>query len=254
MIDLYFCTSPNAWKVAIILEELGTEYNITQIDLFAGEHLTPEYHAINPNHKIPAIVDKAPADGGLPITVFESGAILVYLAEKYGRFLSTEIRSRTLTLQWMTWQVAGLGPMVGQASHFVRFAPKGNPYSVSRYVNESLRLIHVLEARLNEAEYLGGEYSIADIAVWPWIGGFPALLEMLDIDVSRFPAVQRWIAAVGGRKAVKAVFARSDTAINPKGVKKNMELTEEEWSNVFGEKNLVASMISGNSDMMGKRS
>jgi GSH-dependent disulfide-bond oxidoreductase len=254
MIELYFCTSPNAWKVAIILEELGVDYNVTLLDLYAGEHLTPEFHAINPNRKIPAIVDKAPVDGGLPITVFESGAILTYLAEKYGKFLSTEIRSRTLTLQWMTWQVAGLGPMVGQASHFVRFAPKDNPYSVSRYVNESLRLIHVLEGRLIEAEYLGGEYSIADMAVWPWIGGFPPLLKMLDIDVSRFPAVQRWSAAVGGRKAVKAVFASSDTAINPKAVRENMVLTEEEWSNLFGEKNLAASRISGSADVIGKKS
>ncbi|HEX7894991.1 MAG TPA: glutathione binding-like protein, partial [Terriglobales bacterium] len=215
-------------------------------DLYAGEHLTPEYHAINPNRKIPAIVDTAPADGGSPITVFESGAILTYLAEKYGRFLSTEIRSRTLTLQWMNWQVAGLGPMIGQASHFVRFAPKGNPYSVSRYVNEAQRLIHVLEGRLNEVEYLAGEYSIADMAVWPWIGGFPALLTMLDIDVGKFPAVQRWTAAIADRTAVKAAFARRDNAINPKAVKENMELTKEEWSNLFGEKNFAASRVSGN--------
>lgn len=244
MIDLYFCTSPNAWKIAIMLEELDVDYNVILLDLYAGEHLTAEFRAINPNLKIPAIVDRAPADGGPPITVFESGAILIYLAEKYGKLLSTGIRSRTLALEWMTWQVAGLGPMIGQASHFVRFAPKDNSYSVNRYVNEARRLIHVLERRLNEAEYLGGEYSIADIAAWPWIGGFPALLKMLDIDVSTFPAVERWTAAIGGRRAVKAAFARSETAINPKAVKENMVLTEEEWSNVFGERNLAASIAS----------
>ena len=245
MIDFYFCTSPNTWKIAIMLNELDVDFNVIKLDLYAGEHLTPDFHTINPNHKLPAIVDRAPADGGSPITIFESGAILTYLAEKHGRFLPTEIRARTQTLQWMTWQVAGLGPMIGQASHFVRFAPKDNSYSVSRYVNEALRLIHVLEGRLEEAEYLGGEYSIADMAVWPWIGGFPALLGMLDIDIGKFPAVRRWMAAVGDRKAVRAVFASSDTAINPKAVEQNMELTEEEWSNVFGEKNLAASMIPG---------
>jgi GST-like protein len=246
MIDLYFCTSANAPKIAILLEELEADYNVIMLDPYKGEHLTSEFRAINPNLKIPAIVDHAPADGGSPISVFESGAILIYLAEKFGRFLPTEIRSRTLTLQWMTWQVAGLGPMIGQASHFVRFAPKDNPYSVGRYVNESLRLIHVLEARLNEVEYLASEYSIADMAVWPWIGGFP-LLKMVGIEVSKFPAVERWTAAVGSRKAVKAAFAHRDMTINPKATKANMELTEEEWSNVFGENNLAASMISGSS-------
>jgi len=245
MIDFYFCTSPNTWKVAIMLNELGADYNVIKLDLYAGDHLTPEFHKINPNRKLPAIVDRAPADGGSPITIFESGAILTYLAEKHGRFLSTEIRARTQTLQWMNWQVAGLGPMIGQASHFVRFAPKDNSYAVNRYGTEALRLVHVLEGRLNEAEYLGGEYSIADMAAWPWIGGFPALLGMLGIDISKFRAVQRWIKAVANRKAVKAVFASSETAIDPKAVGQNMELTEAEWSNLFSEKNLAASMAPG---------
>lgn len=246
MIDFYFCTSPNTWKVAILLNELDVPHNIVKLDLYAGDHLVPEFRNISPNRKLPAIVDGAPADGGGPVRVFESGAILIYLAEKYGKFLPTEIRARTETLQWMTWQVAGLGPMIGQASHFVRFAPKDNPYSVKRYGNEALRLVNVLEGRLNEVEYLAGEYSIADMAAWPWVGGFPSFLGMLGIDLDTFPAVQRWIAAVGEREAVKAVFASSETAINPKAVKANMELTDEEWSNVFGEKNLAASMVSRN--------
>jgi GST-like protein len=167
MIELHYCPTPNCWKVAILLEETGLRYAVKRYDLFKGDHLVPAFRRINPNNKLPAIVDQDPADGGPEISVFESGAILFYLAEKTGQFLSRDARPRTATMKWLAWQIAGLGPMMGQAGHFVRYVREPHPYSAQRYLNESRRLLHVLEYRLRESEYLSDEYSIADMAVWP---------------------------------------------------------------------------------------
>jgi GST-like protein len=241
MIDLHSCPTPNGWKISILLEELGVDYQVKTYDLMAGEHLTAEFHAINPNHKIPAIVDRSPADGGAPLSLFESGAILIYLADKYGKFISADLRKRALALQWTIWQVAGLGPMFGQASHFIRYAPGGQEYAVNRYTNEAHRLTNVLEGRLEKAEYLAEDYSIADMAVWSWVGAFPQFLPQMGIDLGEYPAVDRWIQVVGDRPAVKSAFARKDTAIKPELVKAQMDLTAEQRSNLLGENMLAAS-------------
>ena len=163
MIELHYCPTPNCWKVAILLEETGLQYTVRRYDLFKGDHLVPTFRRINPNNKLPAIIDQDPADGGPEISVFESGAILFYLAEKTGQFLSRDARPRTATMKWLAWQIAGLGPMMGQAGHFVRYVREPHPYSAQRYLNESRRLMHVLEYRLRESEYLSDEYSIADM-------------------------------------------------------------------------------------------
>ena len=165
-IELHYCPTPNCWKVAILLGRPAC-HTVKRYDLFKGDHLVPAFRRINPNNKLPAIVDHDPADGGPEISVFESGAILFYLAEKTGQFLSRDARPRIATMKWLAWQIAGLGPMMGQAGHFVRYVREPHPYSAQRYLNESRRLMHVLEYRLRESEYLSDEYSIANMAVGP---------------------------------------------------------------------------------------
>lgn len=170
-----------------MLEETALPYRVIEYPLYAGHHLTREFGWLNPNHKLPVIVDNAPADGGEPFAVFESGAILQNLADKTGRFLPTDARGRSVALQWLTWQVAGHGPMHGQAHHFVRYAPEGQDYAVERYSREARRLLHVLERRLSEVEgmagdYLAGDYSIADMACWPWVLG----IALIGIDIADF--------------------------------------------------------------------
>src|ERR1700761_310177 len=177
MIELHHVGTPNGHKVTIMLEETGLAYRVVPYNLMNGDHFTPEFRKINPNNKLPAIVDTAPADGGAPYAVFETGAILIYLAEKSGKLLPTELRRRHLALQWLMWQMASLGPMHGQAHHFIRYAPDGQAYGVERYGKEARRLMHVLEYRLREAPYLAEEYSIADIACWPWVRA----MQMIDI-------------------------------------------------------------------------
>ena len=165
MIDLHYVPTMNGQKIAIMLEETGLSYSVRTYNLFGGDHLTAEFHALNPNHKLPVIVDREPADGGEPLAVFETGAILLYLAEKTGQLMPREFRAREIARQWLIWQVAGMGPMHGQANHFIRYAPAGQDYSVERYSKESRRLMAVLESRLSQAEFLAGsEDSIADIA------------------------------------------------------------------------------------------
>nr|HMN52662.1 glutathione S-transferase N-terminal domain-containing protein [Sphingopyxis sp.] len=162
MIDLHYSATPNGQKIAIMLEEIGAPYRVLPYDIFDGDQLTEAFGRINPNHKLPAIVDQNPAGGGEPVTVFESGAILQYLAEKSGRFLPASGAARAATLSWLTWQVAGLGPMGGQASHFLRYAPAGQDYAVERYTKEVTRLLTVLERRLEKSAYVAGEdYTIA---------------------------------------------------------------------------------------------
>lgn len=168
MIDLYYWPTPNGHKVTMFLEEAGLEYRIHPVDISAGDQFKPEFLAFSPNNRMPAIIDMQPVDGGEPVTVFESGAILVYLAEKTGRFMPTDLRERKAVLEWLFWQVGGLGPMAGQNHHFGIYAPEKIPYAITRYVNETNRLYGVLDRRLAVQEYLAGEtYSIADMATYP---------------------------------------------------------------------------------------
>lgn len=169
MIDLYYAPTPNGHKISLFLEESGLQYRIHRMDISAGDQFKPEFLALSPNNKIPAIVDSQPVDGGSPVSVFESGAILQYLAEKTGKFLSKELRERTSTLEWLYWQVAGFGPMLGQNHHFTHYAPQPVPYAIERFLQETRRLYGVLNRQLEKNAYIAGDhYSIADIATYPW--------------------------------------------------------------------------------------
>lgn len=198
MIDLYTWGTPNGRKASIMLEEIGLPYKLHPINIGKGEQNTAEYIAINPNSKIPAIID-GDGPGGKPVKVFESGAILIYLAEKTGKLLSSEPRARLQALEWLMFQMGGVGPMLGQVHHFLRNAPEPIPYAIERYVKETRRLYGVLDRRLAEAAFLAGEYSIADIATYPWV----ARHEWHRVDLAEFPNVERWFAAIGGRPAVE---------------------------------------------------
>ena len=199
MIDLYSWTTPNGHKIHIMLEETGLPYRAHKIDIGNSQQFSPEYLKINPNNKIPAIVDQAGPEGR-PITVFESGAILIYLAEKAGKFLPSDPRRRYDVLQWLMFQMASIGPMYGQAWHFRSAAPERIPYAVERYTNEVTRLLKVMEHRLQESAYLGdAEFSIADIAAWPWVKGS----EKYGQDMRAFPHVTRWIDTIAARPAVQ---------------------------------------------------
>jgi GST-like protein len=198
MIDLYYFPSPNGLKIAIMLEECGLPYQVVPVDIGSGEQFRPEYLLLNPNNKIPTIVDRETGT-----SVFESGAILIYLAEKSQQFLPTDSDERIETLSWLFWQAAGLGPMAGQAHHFRAFASETVPYGIERYTNEVNRLYGVMNRRLGDAEYLAGDYSIADIACWPWIVPH----ERQGQDLNDFPNVKRWFEAVRERPAVMRGFA-----------------------------------------------
>ena len=202
MITLYTWGTPNGRKVSIMLEECALRYRVKTIDITQGEQLAPEFVAINPNSKIPAIVDPDGPDGK-PITLFESGAILLYLAGKTGRFLPTSERGKYEALQWLMFQMGGVGPMFGQTHHFLRFAPAPLPYAIERYSTETARLYGVLDRHLGEAAYLAGEYSIADMATYPWV----ARHEWQKIDLADYPSVRRWHAAIGARPAVQRGMA-----------------------------------------------
>ena len=198
MIDLYSWRTSNGRKASIMLEELGVGYNVHPIDIGKDDQFTPAYVAINPNSKIPAIIDSDGPDGE-PITVFESGAILIYLAEKTGRFLPTEPRTRLEVIQWLMFQMGGVGPIFGQVHHFNRAAPEAVPYAIERYTKEAKRLYGVLDARLAKGDYLVGDYSIADIATYPWVSRF----EWQQIELGEFPNVNRWFDAISVRPAVQ---------------------------------------------------
>ncbi|TLV16112.1 GSH-dependent disulfide bond oxidoreductase [Klebsiella indica] len=198
MIDLYYAPTPNGNKITLFLEEAQLAYRLIRVDISKGEQFRPQFLAISPNNKIPAIVDHAPADGGMPLNLFESGEILLYLAEKTGKLLSGELRERHVTLQWLFWQVGGLGPMLGQNHHFNHFAPQAVPYAIERYQVETQRLYGVLNRRLGESPWLGGNhYSIADIACWPWINAH----QRQRIDLANFPAVHNWFERIRQRPA-----------------------------------------------------
>jgi GST-like protein len=199
MIDLYYWATPNGKKISIALEELALPYQVFSINIGRGEQFKPEFLAISPNNRIPAIVDHAPADGGPPIPVFESGAILLYLADKTGQLIPRELRGRTAVLEWLMWQMGGIGPMFGQANHFVAYAPEKVPYAIDRYVNETRRLLRVLNTRLEGREFVTDAYSIADIASFPWVVSARERLVKADFD---YPNVARWLAAIEARPAV----------------------------------------------------
>ncbi len=203
MITLYYWPTPNGHKVTIFLEEAGVPYSIAPVNIGEGEQFRPEFLAISPNNRMPAIVDDAPRDGGEPLSVFESGAILIYLAEKTGKFLPEDTRGRVRVLEWLFWQVGGLGPMAGQNHHFGRYAPQKIPYAIDRYVNETNRLYGVLDRRLAREPFLAGEYSIADMAAYPWIVPHEAQGQ----NLKDFPHVERWFEAIAARPAVLRAYA-----------------------------------------------
>lgn len=198
MIDLYTWGTPNGYKISIMLEEVGLPYKVHPVDITKGNQFKPEFVAINPNSKIPAIVDQDGPDGQ-PFALFESGAILIYLADKAGELLSKAPRDRYETLQWLMFQMGGVGPMFGQAHHFRRYAPETVPYAIERYSKETRRLYGVLDKRLETAAYLAGEYSIADVATFPWV----ARHEWQGVDLDAFPNVQRWYETIAARPAVQ---------------------------------------------------
>ncbi len=200
MIDLYTFSTPNGRKVSIMLEELGLAYRVHGVDIRKGDQFSPDYVAINPNSKIPSIIDED-GPGGEPITLFESGAILIYLAEKAGSPLfPTEARARYSVIQWLMFQMGGIGPMFGQANHFVKFAKEDVPYARRRYKGEALRLYGVMDKRLVETDYLAGKaYSIADIAAFPWVDRF----DYHEVDLGSFPHVKKWYDGIAARTAVK---------------------------------------------------
>jgi GSH-dependent disulfide-bond oxidoreductase len=210
MIDLYYWTTPNGHKITLFLEEAQLPYTIHPVNIGKGEQFKAEFLAIAPNNRIPAIVDHAPMDGGAPISIFESGAILLYLAEKTGQFLSPDIRKRVTTLEWLFWQMGGLGPMAGQTHHFRNYAPEKIPYAIERYVKETGRLYGVLNKRLASHEFLADDYSIADMAVYPWIVPHEAQDQKLD----DFPDLKRWFAAIKARPATRAAYAKAKE-VNP---------------------------------------
>ncbi|HSV52854.1 MAG TPA: glutathione binding-like protein [Burkholderiaceae bacterium] len=201
MIDLHYWPTPNGWKISIMLEECGLPYRLVPVNIGKGEQFESTFLAISPNNRMPAIVDHAPADGGAPLSVFESGAILAYLAEKAGRFLPSDQRGRYQVMQWVMWQMGGLGPMAGQNGHFLLYAPEKLPYAIERYAKEVNRLYGVLDAQLQRtgAYVAGADYSIADMAIFPWVRTHKAQ----QVNLEDFPHVQRWYNALFGRPAVK---------------------------------------------------
>ncbi len=233
MIDLYYWPTPNGHKITLLLEELvdaghALEYAVKPVNIGAGDQFKPDYLAISPNNKMPAVVDHAPADGGEAISVFESGAILQYLAEKTGLFLPRDLRGRTTTLEWLYWQMGGLGPMTGQMGHFNVYAPEPIAYAIDRYGKEVTRLHGVMDKRLSQQEFLAGDsYTIADMASYPWIGAY----DKLPADFGAFPNLKRWHDAIAARPATARAYAWAHK-VNPEAGK---PLSDEERKHLFGQ-------------------
>ena len=225
MIDLYYWTTPNGHKITIFLEEAGVAYRIVPVNIGKGDQFATDFLRIAPNNRIPAIVDTKPSDGGAPISVFESGAILQYLAETTGQFLPADVRGRVEVMQWLFWQMGGLGPMAGQNHHFVQYAPERIPYAMERYVNETNRLYGVLNERLADRDFVAGDYSIADMAIYPWIVPYKKQKQSLE----DFPHLKRWFAAIAARPAVERAYQLS-REINAKPV-----VSEESRAILFGQ-------------------
>jgi len=226
MIELYYWPTPNGHKITLFLEETGVPYRIVPVNIGAGDQFKPDFLAFSPNNRMPAIVDRAPADGGEPIGVFESGAILLYLAEKTGRFIPQDVRGRKSVLEWLFWQMGGLGPMSGQAGHFLNYAPEKIPYAQERYKKEVNRLYGVLERQLARNAFIAGaDYSIADMASYPWVLAW----ERLQQDITDFPAIARWIEAIEARPATLRAYKLGEQYSSRR------EMTDEEKKILFGQ-------------------
>lgn len=225
MIELYYWPTPNGHKITIFLEEAELEYQIVPVNIGAGDQFKPEFLKISPNNRMPAIIDNRPTDGGEAISVFESGAILQYLAEKTGKFLSNSLRERKAVSEWLFWQVGGLGPMAGQNHHFVQYAPEKIPYAIDRYVRETNRLYGVLNKQLEGKEYIVGEYSIADMACYPWIVPYDKQQQNLD----EFPNLKRWFESVRSRPAVIRAYEKGQPWMS------QPTITEESKKILFGQ-------------------
>ncbi len=226
MIDLHYWTTPNGHKVTIFLEEAGLPYRIVPVNISKGDQFKPDFLAISPNNRIPAIVDHEPVGGGAPISVFESGAILLYLAEKTRRFLPADPLGRVEVTQWLFWQMAGLGPMAGQNHHFSQYAPEKLPYAINRYVSETNRLYGVLNKRLADRPFIAGTYSIADMATYPWIVPYKNQGQSLE----DFPHLKRWFETIRNRPAVVRAYDRAKKVNAQPTV-----LTEESKRILFGQ-------------------
>ena len=213
MIDLYYWTTPNGHKITMFLEEAGLPYKLHPVNISKGEQLKAEFLLISPNNRIPAIIDQAPLDGETPIPIFESGAILVYLAEKVGKLLPSDRRRRIEVMQWLMWQMGGLGPMAGQNHHFAGYTQEKIQYAIDRYVNETNRLYGVLNKRLADRDYVANEYSIADIAIYPWIVPFERQSQKLE----DFPHLKRWFETIRSKPATVRAYAVAKE-VNPANV------------------------------------
>jgi GSH-dependent disulfide-bond oxidoreductase len=232
MLDLYFWTTPNGYKVTILLEELGLQYNVVPVHIGKGEQFNPDFLKISPNNKIPALIDHRSPDDK-PIVLFESGAIMMYLAEIAGwRFMPSDLRRRYQVIQWLMFQMGNLGPMLGQAHHFRRYAKEQIPYAIERYTSEAARLYRVLDQRLGEAEFLAGDYSIADMAVYPWLRPH----RWQGQDISAWSNLQRWYNAVRARPGVQRGLAVMRERLNTSATKPS----GESWNVLFGEKQFEA--------------
>jgi len=223
-IDVYYWPTPNGWKVTILLEELGVPYKIVPVNIGAGEQFQPDFLGISPNNRMPAIVDHEPVDGSGPLSIFESGAILEYIAEKHGKFLPRDVRGKYEVLQWVYWQMGGLGPMSGQANHFRAYAANSIEYAINRYTDEVNRLYGVMNTRLADREFLAGPYSIADMMSWPWVVTY----ERLGQDLNEFPYLKRWFETMKARPAVERGFAV--------GRELRREMSEEAKKILFGQR------------------
>ena len=225
MLHLHYWTTPNGHKITIFLEEAELPYNIVPVDIGAGDQFHPDFLAVAPNNRIPAITDDAPTDGAAPVSVFESGAILLYLAEKTGRFLPKDLRGRVAATEWLMWQMGGLGPMLGQNHHFRAYAPEQIPYAVKRYTDEARRLYNVLNKRLRGRDFICGEYTIADMACYPWIVPH----ERQGMDFADFPEARRWFETMRARPAVVRAYERA------KEINTGNTITEQAKSVLFGQ-------------------
>ncbi len=232
MIDLYYWTTPNGHKITMFLEEAGLPYNIFPINIGSGDQFKPEFLKIAPNNRIPAIIDREPTVGGEPISVFESGAILLYLAEKTNKLIPTDVRDRVAALEWLFWQMGGLGPMAGQNHHFNRYAPEKIPYAIDRYVNETGRLYGVLNKRLESREFVAGSYSIADIASYPWITGY----ELQGQNLDNFPHLKRWFEAIKARPSTIRAYEKAEEFKNqPLDIEKSRQLLFNQSAKTIGD-------------------
>jgi GST-like protein len=227
MIDLHYWTTPNGHKITMFLEEAGLPYKIIPVNIGKGEQFKADFLAVSPNNRIPALVDHAPTGGGKPIAVFESGAILLYLADKTGQFIARDPRARIDAIQWLFWQMGGLGPMAGQNNHFSNYAVEKIPYAMDRYRNEVNRLYGVLNKRLADRGFVAGEYSIADMAIYPWIVPY----ERQGQKIEDFPHLKRWFETIRARPAVVRAYDKAK-AVNPNqgGIR-----TPEERAILFGQ-------------------